>query len=104
MLSYCLRCRKNTDGKNPKVVRTKKGKNNAFIKMCKWNYQNKLDKAWFQHHMVYEDFKYLSRRTLFDNILRDKSFNFAKNQKYDGYHCGKTSMVYKFFDSGGRYS
>ena len=26
MLSYCLKCRKNTEGKNPKVVRTKNGK------------------------------------------------------------------------------
>ena len=33
MLSYCLKCRKNTESKNPKVVRTKKRKNNAFIKM-----------------------------------------------------------------------
>ena len=34
MLSYCLKCRKNTESKNPEVVRTKKWKNNAFIKMC----------------------------------------------------------------------
>ena len=33
MLSYCLKCRKNTESKNPKVVRTKKRKDNAFIKM-----------------------------------------------------------------------
>ena len=26
MLSYCLKCRKNTESKNPKVVRTKKGR------------------------------------------------------------------------------
>ena len=26
MLSYCLKCRKNTERKNPKVVRTKNGK------------------------------------------------------------------------------
>ena len=25
MLSYCLKCRKNTESKNPKVVRTKNG-------------------------------------------------------------------------------
>ena len=30
MLSYCLKCRKNTESKNPKAVETK----NAFIKMC----------------------------------------------------------------------
>ena len=26
MLSYCLKCRKNTESKNPKVVRTRNGK------------------------------------------------------------------------------
>ena len=26
MLSYCLKCRKNTESKNPKVVKTKKGR------------------------------------------------------------------------------
>ena len=26
MLSYCLKCRKNTESKNPKVTRTKNGK------------------------------------------------------------------------------
>ena len=26
MLSYCLKCRKNTESKNPEVVRTKNGK------------------------------------------------------------------------------
>ena len=26
MLSYCLKCRKNAESKNPKVVRTKKGR------------------------------------------------------------------------------
>ena len=34
MLWYCLKCRKNTESKNPKVARTKKRKNNTFIKMC----------------------------------------------------------------------
>ena len=26
MLSYCFKCRKNTESKNPKVVRTKNGR------------------------------------------------------------------------------
>ena len=26
MLSYCLECRKNTESKNPKIVRTKNGR------------------------------------------------------------------------------
>ena len=33
MLSYCWKYRKNTDGKNPKVAKTKKRENNAFIKI-----------------------------------------------------------------------
>ena len=37
------------------------------------------------------------KRTAFDNILRDKAFNIAKNPKYDGYQRGFASMVYKFF-------
>ena len=37
-------------------------------------------------------------------MLRDKTFNIAKNPKFDGYQRGLTSMVYKCFDkktSGG---
>ena len=48
--------------------------------------------------MAYEDFKDLPRRTASDKMLRDKAFNVAKNQKYDGYQRGLASMVKKFFD------
>ena len=61
-------------------------------------YKNELDKACFQHDMVYGDFKDLARRTASDKVLRDKAFNIAKNPKYDGYQRGLASMVYKFFD------
>ena len=61
-------------------------------------YKNKLDKACFQHDMAYGDFKDLKRRTASDKILRDKTFNIAKNRKYDGYQRGLASMVYKFFN------
>ena len=50
----------------------------------KYIYRNELDKACFQHDMAYGDFKDLER-TASDKILRDKTFNFAKNLKYDGY-------------------
>ena len=46
--------------------------------------------------MAYRDFKDLSRRTTSDKILRDKTFNTAKNPKYDGYQRELASMVYKF--------
>ena len=52
-------------------------------------YQNKLDKACFQHDMDYGDFKDLNRRTTSDEVLLDKAFDIAKNPK-----CGVTSMVY----------
>ena len=34
------------------------------------------------------DFKYLSRKADSDKALRDKTFNIAKNLKYDGYQRG----------------
>ena len=46
-------------------------------------YKNELDKACFQHDMAYGDFKDLAR-TASDKTLKDKTFNFAKNLKYDG--------------------
>ena len=61
-------------------------------------YQNKLDKACFQHDMAYGDFKDLTRRTASDKIFTDKAFNIAENPKYDGYQRGLASTVYKFFD------
>ena len=61
-------------------------------------YQNKLDKACFQHDVAYGDFKDLNRRTTADKVLCDKAFNIAKYLKYDGYQHGLASMVYKFFD------
>ena len=48
-------------------------------------YKNELDKAYFQHDMAYGDFKDLKRITASDKILRDKTFNIAKNPKCDGY-------------------
>ena len=54
--------------------------------------------------MTYGGFKDLTRRTASNKVLRDKTFNIAKNPKYDEYQYRITSMVYKFFDkkpSGG---
>ena len=47
--------------------------------------------------MAYGDFKDLTRRTASDIILCDKTFDIAKNFKYDGHHLGLASMVYNFF-------
>ena len=46
-------------------------------------YKNELDKACFQHDMTHRYFKYLTRGTVSDKIVRDKAFNFAKNPKYN---------------------
>ena len=43
----------------------------------RYNYQNELDKACFEHGMVYRDFNDLSRWTASDKILRNKAFNIA---------------------------
>ena len=48
--------------------------------------------------MGYGDFKDLNRRTSADELLRDKTFNIAKNPKYDEQQHGLASRVYKFFD------
>ena len=60
-------------------------------------YKNELDKAYFQRDMVYGDFKDLTKKTAADQVLRDKAFKNASDQKYDGYQRGLASMVYKFF-------
>ena len=48
--------------------------------------------------MAFGDFKDLAKRTQWDKILRDKTFEIASNSKYDGYQRGLASMIYKFFD------
>ena len=48
--------------------------------------------------MAYGDFKDLAKKTAADKVLRDKTFNIAKDPKYDGYQRGLASMVYKLFD------
>ena len=56
-----------------------KGKIQKFKKTgdLRYNYQNELDKACFEHGMVYRDFNDLSRWTASDKILRNKAFNIA---------------------------
>ena len=61
-------------------------------------YNNELDKACFQHDMAYGDFKDLAKRTVADKLLRNKAFKIARDQKYDGYQRGLTSMVFELFD------
>ena len=57
-------------------------------------YRNDLDKACFQHDSAYSDSRDLVKITQSDKSLRDKTFNIAKNPKYDEYQRGLASMVY----------
>ena len=61
-------------------------------------FQNKLDKACFQHDMAYGGFEDLPRRTGSAKVLLDKTFNIAKNPKYHRYQHRLVSMSFKFFD------
>ena len=48
-------------------------------------FQNKLNKACFQHDMTCENFKDLPRRTVSGNVLVHKAFTIARNSKCDKY-------------------
>ena len=47
----------------------------------KYIYHNELDKACFQHDIAYGGFKDLRRRTVADEVFRDKAFNIAKKMQ-----------------------
>ena len=76
-------------GRREKFMQTR---NTSFI------YKNELDKACFQHGMVYGKSKDLVKITQSNKVLRDKAFKIASDPKYDGYQKGLASMVYKSFD------
>ena len=59
-------------------------------------YQNKLDKACFQHDMADGDFQDFPRRTAADKVLHDKEFNIAYNPKNNVYQRRLASLVYRF--------
>ena len=46
-------------------------------------YKNELDKACFQHDMVYGKSKDLVKRTQSDKVFRDKALKIASYPKYD---------------------
>ena len=56
-------------------------------------YKNELDKACFQHDMIYGKSKDLVKRTQSDKVVRDKAFKIASDSKHDGYQRGLASMV-----------
>ena len=60
-------------------------------------YRNELDKACFQHDVAYGKTNDLAKRTQSDKILRDKTFQIARDPKYDGSQRVLASTVYNFF-------
>ena len=56
-------------------------------------YKNELDKACFGHDAAYSDSKDLAKRIISEKILNDRTYEIARNCKYDGY------QIYKFFDN-----
>ena len=61
-------------------------------------YKDELDKACFAHDAAQSDIKDLAKRTISNNILKDRVYEIAINPKYDGYQIGPTSMMHKLFD------
>ena len=46
-------------------------------------YRNELDKTWFAHDAAYPDSK--AKRTISDKILKDRTYEIARNREYDSY-------------------
>ena len=62
-------------------------------------YRNELDKACFSHDAAYSDSKGLAKRTISSKILKDRTFEIARNPNYDGYQRALARMIYTFFDT-----
>ena len=58
---------------------------------------NKLDKSCFAHDAACSYSKDLAKRTISDKILKDRTYEIARNCGYDGYQGALTSMVCIFF-------
>ena len=71
---------------------------NKFIQTDNTNYLSKNDKACFAHDAASSDFKDIKNRTAADKILRDKSYELAKDLNYYGSQRGLARIVYKFFN------
>ena len=61
-------------------------------------FKSELDKACFKHYSTCADYKDLLNRTRADKVLRDRAYEIASDNKYDGYERDLKSMVYKIFD------
>ena len=64
----------------------------------KYIYKNELDKACFAHYAANVNCEDLDKKTVSDNILKDRAGEITLNPKYNGYQRGLARMVYKIFD------
>ena len=65
-------------------------------------YWNQLNKTCFAHDTAYSNSKDLAKRTISDTILKDRTYEIARNSNYDRYQKALASMVYKFLDKKSR--
>ena len=61
-------------------------------------YRNNLHKAGFTHNAAYSDRKGLAKKTVSDKILKDRTYEIARNLKYDKNQRALASIVYRFCD------
>ena len=64
----------------------------------KHSYRNELGKTWFANDVAYSDSKYLAKRIISDTILKERTYEIARNCNYDGYQKALSIMVCKLFD------
>ena len=76
--SACGRFTKNKE----RIVTFMQTRNTDFI------YRNNLDKACFEHGMVFGKLNDLTKRTQSEKFLRDKAFQIASDPKHDGHQRG----------------
>ena len=65
----------------------------------KYLYRNELDRACFAKDAAYSDSNNLAKRNISDKILKDRTYDIARNCNYGGYQRALASMVYNFFDN-----
>ena len=56
-------------------------------------FRNELDKSGFGHDTAYSDSKDLAKRTILDKILKDISYEIARNWNYGGYQRVLANMI-----------
>ena len=79
-------------------LKTKEEYKNKINDRFKIYLDSKLDKAFFQYDMAFQDFKNLPGRTIVYIKFHDKVFTIAKNLKHDGCQCNLFSIVNTFLE------